>query len=619
MFDIKEELKNLPDNPGVYLMHDSSGKIIYVGKAKILKNRVRQYFMNSKNHAPKVRAMVSNIAYFEYIVTDSEVEALVLECNLIKKHMPKYNILLKDDKQYPYIKVTMNEDYPKVFMTRKIEKDGAKYFGPYMGVNTIRNTLEVIQKIFMPPVCKRKFPQDIGKGRPCLNYHIKNCFAPCRGNVSREEFRSVFSDICKFLQEDHRKLIDELTAQMKAASARLDFEKAAVIRDKIKAICDIDEKQKIIFTDGDFNRDILAIFHEEERAHIAVFFVRNSKIVGRETYRMDDVAQTDDSEILGSFINSFYTGDITLPEEIICEYDIEDREIVEQMLSQIRGKKVKITVPQKGEKKNLVLMVKKNARIAYENDKIREIRESRGSILTLTAETLGLKTEPKRIEAYDISNISGADSVGAMVVFENGRANKSKYRLFKIKTVEGSDDYTSTKEVIYRRFRRALEEREAINSGEMLEANAKFLPHPDLILADGGIGHVNAICDMLELMDIDIPVYGMVKDDKHRTRGIIDREGCEIEMSPIGSVFNFFTVIQDEVHRFAISHFRSLHSKTSFKSELDDIPGVGKVRRLKLMEYFGGIDKIKLASCEELKKTVDSKTANAVWNYFHGE
>ena len=615
MFDIAEELKNLPENPGVYLMHDKYGKIIYVGKAKILKNRVKQYFGSGKNHPPKVRAMVANISYFEYIVTDTEVEALVLECNLIKKHKPRYNILLKDDKQYPYIKVTMNEEYPGITSCRKPENDGAKYFGPYVGMSTVKNTIEVVRKIFMPPQCKRKFPQDIGKGRPCLNYHIKNCFAPCTGRVSQKEFYAVFEEICKFLDGEHKKLVDEFTEEMKQASQNLDYERAAVLRDKIKAILDIDEKQKIVDAESASDRDVFAVCPGEGAYHIAVFFIRGGKVTGRENYKIDHTEDADDTEVATDFLKQFYSEGQSIPREIVSEAEISDCLIIEQMLSEKSGRKVKITVPKRGEKREFVTMVKKNAEIAAQNDKIRFLRENKNFALSEFAKLLGLDSELSRIEAYDISNISGADSVGAMIVFSEGKPKKSLYRQFKIKTVEGADDYSSTKEVIYRRFRRAEDEKQAIEKGELLEANAKFLPHPDLILADGGKGHVRAIKEMLEQMEIEIPVFGMVKDSKHRTRGLVDSEN-EIEIKMYGALFDFITRIQDEVHRFVISCFKSLHSKTSFHSVLDDIPGVGKTRRLKLMEHFGDIDKISKAKPEELSCVVDKTTAKNIYKFF---
>lgn len=615
MFDIKEEIKNLPDNPGVYLMHNSDGAIIYVGKAKNLKNRVSQYFRSSKNHTPKVIAMVSHVAYFEYIVTDSELEALVLECNLIKKHMPKYNILLKDDKHYPFLKISMQEDYPSLSIVRKPENDGARYFGPYIGVNTIHNTIEIIQKIFNPPTCKKKFPDDIGKGRPCLNYHIKNCFAPCSGKVSQSEYKKVFEEICRFLEGSHKELKSTLEAEMKEASSRLEFEKAAMLRDKIKSIEKLDEKQKIFKAEQDADRDICAVAAEGDIAFCEIFFVRGGRVVGREAYEIKDVSGMSEPEILGDFVKQFYLSAQKLPEEIILEYEISDMELLQSILRQNRGARFTITVPVRGEKVQLVSMVKKNAEIEIENYKIRKIRESKNRVLAELKKTLGLQEVPKRIECYDISNISGADSVGVMVVFQDGKKANKLYRNFRIKTVEGADDYASTSEVIYRRIRRAYEEEEKIKNGEMSAEDAKFLPLPDLIFADGGKGHMRVIKDTAESMDAEIPVFGLVKDDRHRTRAIVTEDG-EIELSPTSPVFNLLTHIQDEVHRAAITYFRKLHTQKSFHSQLDDIPGVGKARRNALLEYFGSISKISEASEEELRRVVDKRTAAAVISYF---
>lgn len=619
MFDIKEELKNLPEQPGVYLMHSADDVIIYVGKAKILKNRVRQYFQNSAAHTPKVRAMVSNIAYFEYIVTDTEMEALVLECNLIKKHKPKYNILLKDDKHYPYIKVTMNEPYPRVFMTRKMQNDGARYFGPYSGSNTIKNTLDIIQKIFHPPMCARKFPEDIGKGRPCLNYHIKNCFAPCTGNVGERQYKAVFAEICAFLEGKHTALIKSLEDEMKCASRELEFEKAAVLRDKIASIKAIDEKQKIINskqTDG----DIVALITSENKAFTEVFFVRSGKIVGRENYRIDDVADLTDGQIMTDFVKQFYSNAGYIPQEILLEVETEDMDLLQDWLSERRGKSVSLQVPKRGEKKQLIEMVKRNAQIAADNFKVEKLKyEQKNSVLARLAECLRLENEPKRIESYDISNISGSDNVGAMVVFRNGYPDKKAYRKFKIKGFDGQDDYAAMCEVIYRRFRHALEESDAIEQGRIRIEDAKFLPIPDLILLDGGKGHVSTIKALLEQIDTNVPVFGMVKDNKHRTRAMISADGKEIEISMISNVFNFVTKVQDEVHRTAITYHRQLHRKQAVKSELDNISGVGEKRKSALLEQFKSVDKIKNASFEELSKAVDRKTAKSVYDYFNRE
>ena len=615
MFDINEEIKNLPTNPGVYLMHDKNGRIIYVGKAKNLKNRVTQYFRSSSSHTPKVKAMVSHISYFEYIITDSELEALVLECNLIKKHRPKYNILLKDDKHYPFLKVSMQEDYPRISVARKVQNDGARYFGPYMGINTINNTLEIIGKIFNPPTCRKKFPDDIGKGRPCLNYHIKNCFAPCTGNVSREEYRSVFEQICKFLDGSHEELKTALEKEMQEASKNLEFEKAAMLRDKLKSIQKLDEKQKIFNADKGDDKDIAAVAAEGDMAFVEIFFVRSGRVTGREAYEIKDVGGLSEAEILGEFIKQFYTDRSFIPPELITEYPIEDAPLLESLLRQKRSGRFSITVPVRGEKVKLIELVKKNAQLEIDNYKIRKIRENKNNIPDLLRKSLSLEKLPVRVECYDISNISGAESVGVMVVFKNGKKSPSLYRNFRIKTVEGADDYASTSEIIYRRIRRAYEEQEKIESGELLPENAKFLPLPDVIFADGGKGHMKVIKQTLESMDAEIPVFGLVKDSHHRTRGVIGDEG-EIILSPTSPVFNFLTSVQDEVHRAAVTYFRKLHTQKSFQSQLDNIPGVGKARRNALLEAFGSISKIKSATFEELAEVTDKRTAENIIAYF---
>lgn len=618
MFDLKEELKNLPEEPGVYIMHSADDSVIYVGKAKILKNRVRQYFRNSASHTPKVRAMVSHVAYFEYIVTDSEVEALILECNLIKKYRPKYNILLKDDKQYPYLKVTINSEYPKIIKTRVLKNDGAKYFGPYMGMNTIKNNLEIIQKIFKPPTCSRRFPQDIGKGRPCLNYHIKNCFAPCMGNVSKEEYQKVFYEICDFLGGEHKKLLKQLEDEMKRAAENFEYEKAAILRDKIKSVNALNQKQKIINSDSQTDMDIVAVALAETKAFAEIFFVRNGKVTGRENYRLDTDGE-EPAEIISGFVKQFYLDRTDIPPLILTEYEIEDAQPIAAWLSGKRGLKTEILSPKRGEKKKLMLMVKKNAETAAGNWVISKLKEKeKNTVLSVFAKLIGLETIPKRIEAYDISNISGTDNVAAMVVFENGKPMPSKYRKFKIKTVDGSDDYSSMKEVLYRRFRHALEESELIEKNEMSKEKAKFLPYPDVILIDGGKGHLNAATEILEQTEIDIPTFGMVKDNKHRTRGLVSKNG---EIGIPAAVFNFITRIQDEVHRTAISYHRSLHKNESIKSELENIKGIGEVRRKALLSHFKTMEAISHAAKEELEavKGMDKKSAEAVWNYFNKE
>lgn len=618
MFDWEEELRNLPDQPGVYLMHDKDDTIIYVGKAKILKNRVRQYFRKNSNHTPKVRAMVANVAYFEYIVTDSETEALALECNLIKKHRPKYNILLKDDKTYPYLKVTINEPYPRILKVRKILSDGAKYYGPYMGAGTLKNTLELVQKLFKPPTCNRRFPQDIKRGRPCLNYHINTCFAPCTGKVTNEEYRQVFFDICHFLDGSHKELVDGLTEQMKTASKNLEFEKAAMLRDKIRSINEIEEKQKIINTDKQDDKDIIALATEDNTAFCEMFFIRLGKVTGHESYKLDNTSNATVQEIMTDFVKQFYGSSSDIPDEILTEYNIDENELISEWLKQKKGKKVNVTSPKRGEKLKLVQMVHKNAQTALENYKIKILKEKeKNSVLEDMQKTLNLDVLPKRIEAYDISNIQGQDNVGGMVVFENGRPAKKKYRIFKIKSFEGADDYAAMREVIYRRFRHALEEEEQIKCGKMHIRDAKFLPLPDLILLDGGRGHLNTILSLMDMMECSIPVFGMVKDNKHRTRGLVSSAG-EVEINPTGALFKLITFIQDEVHRTAIIYHRKLHTKID--SELDKIQGIGEKRRNALLTIFKSIDKIRKADVDELMKVdgMDRKSAQNVYDYFHG-
>ncbi len=618
MFDIEEELKNLPDAPGVYIMHNSGGEIIYVGKAKILKNRVRQYFQKSKNHSPKVLAMVSNIAYFEYIVTDTEIEALVLECNLIKKHKPKYNILLKDDKHYPYIKVTINEGYPRIFMSRTLKNDGAKYFGPYSGMQTVKGTIDIVQKIFKPPLCTRKFPDDIGKGRPCLNYHIDRCFAPCiYGRVSKEEYRRVFFDICSFLEGNHSSLISEFTEEMKNASKNMEFEKAAAARDKISAIRHFEEKQKIINADKQTDTDIIAFSVFGGKTFVEIFFVRMGRITGRKSYRIDDTENLDTKEVLSDFIKQYYSESETVPNELLLQEQALDADLISDWLSTKKGKRVSILVPQRGNKKGLVDMVRKNAEISAENYRLSGLKlfGTKNKIVSELAKKLKLEKPPLRIESYDISNIQGADNVASMVVFADGKPSKKDYRNFKIKSFEGANDYLAMQEVIYRRFRHAKEEETQIEKGELSRENARFLPYPDLILLDGGKGHISAVLQIMETMDMQIPVFGMVKDSRHRTRGLLSCDG-EVSVLPTDSVYKFITNVQDEVHRSAISYHRSKRSENLKKSELDEIKGVGKVKKGKLLAYFKSVENIKNAGISELIKVVDKNTAENIYDFF---
>lgn len=617
MFDWEEELKNLPDQPGVYLMHNSDDEVIYVGKAKILKNRVRQYFRKNSNHTPKVRAMVANVAYFEYIVTDTETEALALECNLIKKYTPKYNILLKDDKHYPYLKVTINEPYPKILKVRKLQRDGAKYYGPYVDGTALKNVIEIIRRLFKPPSCNRRFPEDIKKGRPCLNYHINTCFAPCTGKVSKDEYRQVFFDICRFLDGNHKELIRDLTEQMQTASKNLEYEKAAALRDKIRSINEIDEKQRVINTDKQNDKDVIAIAEDDKLTFCEILFVRMGKVTGHKSYKLDNTANSDSAEILNDFVKQFYAQSSDIPDEVLTKYEIADAEIIGEWLRERKGRKVSVISPKRGEKLSLVKMADKNALTSLENYKIKQLKEKeKSAVLDELQSALNLSEYPKRIEAYDISNIQGSDNVGGMAVFENGKSAKRKYRIFKIKSFEGADDYAAMREVIYRRFRHAMEEEEQIANGTLNARDAKFLPLPDLILLDGGRGHLNTVTELLDMMEIDIPVFGMVKDNKHRTRGLVSEDGM-IELTQTSPAFKLVTHIQDEVHNTAISYHRKLHSKIT--SELDNIKGVGEKRRNALLTMFESIDKIKEATVDELENAdgMDRKSAQNVYDYFH--
>ncbi|MBQ7793563.1 MAG: excinuclease ABC subunit UvrC [Clostridia bacterium] len=619
-FDLKGELARLPEKPGVYIMHSADDTVIYVGKAKILKNRVRQYFGSNKNHTPKVRAMVSNVSYFEYIITDSETEALVLECNLIKKYRPKYNILLKDDKQYPYIKVTINERYPRIFMTRQLKNDGAKYFGPYAGGGTVKLVLELVSKIFHYPKCRLKFPDDIGKKRPCLNYHIKTCFAPCTGKVSEEEYRRVFYSICSFLGGNHKELLAELEDDMKAASRDMAFERAAEIRDEIAAIRRLDEKQKIVNSDKMTDMDVIAIVTVGDNAFCEIFFIRVGRVSGRENFRMVGAAGRSMEEITSDFLKQFYRDAAVIPLEILTEVPAADEGVISEWLTERKGKKVSVHAPQKGEKKKIVEMVKKNAENACDNYlSAKQKAERVNGVVAELARTLGLDNIPNYIEAYDISNISGSDNVGSMVVFKNGKPARSRYRSFNIKSFEGANDYKAMQEVLYRRIKHAYEEQSQIEAGELDEEKAKFLPLPDLMLIDGGSGHLAAANEMIEAMSADIPAFGMVKDDRHRTRALVSENG-EISISQTSSVFKLITAIQDEAHRSAVEHHRNKRAKNITRSELDGIVGVGEKRKAMLLSYFKSVNAIKNASVDELVKSgIDRKTAENIAEYFNNK
>lgn len=617
MFDFEYHIKNLPDKPGVYLMKNSLGEIIYVGKAKVLKNRVKSYFQSSKNHSEKVRVMVKNIAEFEYIVTDSEMEALILECNLIKKYSPKYNILLKDDKFYPFIKITINDDYPRVFVTRRYAKDGSKYFGPYTNGTAVYETITLINKIFPLRTCKLSIKEDGEKIRPCLNYHIKKCFGPCAGHISKAQYGNMINDIMDILNGKDKTIVNQLKSEMENASMNLEFEKAVTFRDKILAIEAIVEKQKIFKTmEGD--EDFINIFSDEKDSCIQVFFSREGKITGREHFMFENTINENMSEVLSEFITSFYGGTAKIPKSIYVP-DIEDLELLEEFLTVKRGAKVWIKIPQKGQKKEMLEMVKNNAKITLEQFKDKFLREKEINKISLMElqETLELDDTPLRIEAYDISNIQGVDSVGTMIVFEEGRSKNSDYRRFRIKSVKGANDYDSMREILERRFTHGLKEVKEIQDRQLNFSSGKFSNFPDLIMMDGGKGQVNVALDVLNKLGINIPVCGLVKDDKHQTRGLIYNNE-EIIINRSSNLMQMMRRIQDEVHRFAITYHRSLRDKRTLHSILEDIPNVGERRRRSLLMKFGSVDNIKNASLEELLDTpsIDRKAAQSIIEYF---
>ncbi|EPY2305182.1 excinuclease ABC subunit UvrC [Clostridium sporogenes] len=617
MFDLEYQLKNLPDKPGVYLMKNNLGEIIYVGKAKVLKNRVRQYFQKSQKHSEKVKAMVKNIEEFEYIITDSEMEALILECNLIKKYRPKYNILLKDDKHYPFIKVTLSEDFPRVISTRKVTKDGSKYFGPYVDGNSVKDIIELIKKTFPIRTCKKNIVEGAKPIRPCLNYQIGLCKAPCAQYINKSDYREIIDDVIKLLSGKQLDIVENFKINMEKAAENLEFEKAAMLRDKINVIEKIGEKQKIILNNFD-NEDYISLYSDEKDTCFQVFFLRNGKIVGREHFIIEDTFDTNSSTLISNFLKEFYGGTAYIP-KIIYVPDVEDRELLEQWLTLKKENKSTIKVPIKGEKKNILDLVQKNAKTTLENFKLKYLQEKAlyDNVLKDLKNILNLKEEPIRIEAFDISNIQGFDSVGSMVVFEKGRAKPSDYRRFKINTVKGADDYKSMKEILTRRFQHGLSEIKAIQDRKLNFSSGKFSVFPDLILMDGGKGQINIALEVLNSFNINIPVCGMVKDNKHRTRGLI-YNGEEIIINKYGSVMKFITRVQDEVHRFAISYHRSLRGKNSFHSLLDDIPNIGEKRKKDLLFNFKRIDNIKKATYEELLSipSMDKKSVESVLKFF---
>lgn len=599
MFDFDEELKKLPNAPGVYLMHDGNDTIIYVGKAVNLHNRVRSYFRKIVGRGPQINKMVEQIARFEYIVTDSELEALVLENNLIKEYSPKYNTMLKDDKTYPYIKVTMGEEYPRVLFSREMKKDRSKYFGPYTGAAAVKDTIDLMNKLYQLKTCNRKLPRDIGLERPCLNYHIKQCAAPCQGYINKEEYRERVEQALDFLNGNYRPILKDLEDKMTAASENMEFEEAARFRDLYNSVKSVAQKQKITDSDGE-DKDIIALAKDEHDAVVQVFFVRDGKLIGREHFYMTHVEGYDTAQILLDFVKQFYAGTPYIPKELMLQEEIGDIEILEKWLSARKGNRVYLRVPRKGAKEKLVELAAQNANLILSQDKERIRREEGRTIGAMKEIAALLQLEDvSRMEAYDISNISGFANVGSMVVFEKGKAKRSDYRKFRIQSVSGPDDYACMREVLTRRFVHGMEEKEDLARKEVDHTFGSFTKFPDLLLMDGGRGQVNIALQVLAELHLDIPVCGMVKDDNHRTRGLY-YQNVEIPIDTHSEGFKLITRIQDEAHRFAIEYHRSLRSKAQVKSVLDEIPGVGPARRKTLMRHFGSINEIKEASVETL-------------------
>ena len=617
LFCIEEELKKLPVKPGVYIMHDAEDTIIYVGKAISLKNRVRQYFQSSRNLGIKKEQMVEQIARFEYIVTDSELEALVLECNLIKEHRPKYNTMLKDDKTYPFIKITLQEEYPRIQIVRQMKKDKAKYYGPYTSGLAVKDVVELVTKLYHLRTCNRNLPKDIKKERPCLYYQIHQCEAPCQGYISKEEYHKKVEQLISFLNGSHKEILKELEQKMLSASEELRFEDAAQYRDLIESVKKIAERQKITDQHGE-DKDVIAVAQENDDVVAQVFFIRGGKMIGRDHFFLHTAGEGK-TAVLSSFIKQFYAGTAMIPKEIMIESEIEDREIIETWLSNRRGTKVQIRVPKKGTKEKLVELAKNNAKLVLEKDKERLKREEGRTIGAVKeiSKLLNLSST-QRMEAYDISNISGFQSVGSMVVYENGKPQRSDYRKFRIKTVEGPNDYASMEEVLTRRFEHGMEEKQQQKEKNQEEQYGSFTRFPDLILMDGGKGQVHSALSVLEKLKLDIPVCGMVKDDKHRTRGLYYKNQ-EIPIEKDSEAFRLITRIQDEAHRFAIEYHRSLRSKNQIHSVLDEIAGIGPARRKALMKHFMGVEKIKEATVEELAEvsSMNEKSAQAVYDFFH--
>ena len=619
MFNVEEELKKLPRKPGVYIMRDDKDVILYVGKAINLHNRVRSYFRENIGRGLAIDQMVSLIARFEYIVTDSELEALVLENNLIKENSPKYNTLLKDDKTYPYIKVTVGEDYPRILFSRTMKKDKSRYFGPYTSAAAVKDTIELLNKLYQLRTCNRVLPRDIGIERPCLNYHIKQCLAPCQGYVSKEEYRQQVAGALEFLNGNYSPILKDLEEKMKKAAEAMEFEDAARYRDLLSSVRQVSQKQKITEGVGE-DKDILALYQDETEAVVQVFFVRDGKLIGREHYYMTHVPENNKPAILQDFVKQFYAGTPFIPRELMLQYEIEDAELIEKWLSERKGSRVYLKVPKIGSKEKLVELAAQNAKLVLSQDR-EKLKREEGRTIGAVKEISDLLQLPltgtARMEAYDISNINGFENVGSMVVYEKGKPKRSDYRKFKIKSVSGPDDYACMREVLTRRFRHGMEESKELEEQEMDQEYGSFTKFPDLILMDGGRGQVNIALSVLEDLGIDSPVCGMVKDDNHRTRGLY-YHNIELPIDTHSEGFKLITRIQDEAHRFAIEYHRSLRSKTQVKSVLDDIPGVGPARRKALMRHFKSLEEIRQASVEELMEIpeMNERTAEEIVTFF---
>lgn len=618
-FNFEEELKKLPKKPGVYIMRDAKDVILYVGKAINLHNRVRSYFRENIGRGPAIDQMVSLIARFEYIVTDSELEALVLENNLIKENSPKYNTLLKDDKTYPYIKVTVGEDYPRILFSRTMKKDKSRYFGPFTSAAAVKDTIELLNKLYQLRTCNRVLPRDIGIERPCLNYHIKQCLAPCQGYVSKEEYRQQVAGALEFLNGNYSPILKDLEEKMNKAAEAMEFEDAARYRDLLSSVRQVSQKQKITEGVGE-DKDILALYQDETEAVVQVFFVRDGKLIGREHYYMTHVPENNKPAILQDFVKQFYAGTPFIPRELMLQYEIEDAELIEKWLSERKGSRVYLKVPRIGSKEKLVELAAQNAKLVLSQDR-EKLKREEGRTIGAVKEISDLLQLPltgaARMEAYDISNINGFENVGSMIVYEKGKPKRSDYRKFRIKSVSGPDDYACMREVLTRRFRHGMEESKELEEQEMDREYGSFTKFPDLILMDGGRGQVNIALSVLEELGIDIPVCGMVKDDNHRTRGLY-YHNIELPIDTHSEGFKLITRIQDEAHRFAIEYHRSLRSKTQVKSVLDDIPGVGPARRKALMRHFKSLEEIRQASVEELMEIpeMNERTAQEIVAFF---